>query len=118
MRERAPWLTQFSNFQLELANSINSDGALSDKENIVRRMKNQVKHSPERMLNVSLVLFLLMYYFTIVKLKQVKTFQIFFLFVCVCAHTSTFELFVSICNFGVLSRYQQQMLNIVGHNNH
>ena len=74
----------FENFQLELANSINSDGALSDKENIVRRMKNQVKHSPERMLNVSLLLFLRMYYFTMVKLKLVNFF---------CMHTSTFRLF-------------------------
>lgn len=36
------------NLQLELANC-HSDG-LSDKENVVRRMKHQVKQSPERML--------------------------------------------------------------------
>ena len=55
----------FRPFQLELANYINSDGALSDKENIVRRMKNQVKHSPERMLNVGRVFLLRKHYFTI-----------------------------------------------------
>lgn len=45
------------NLQLELVTSCHSDG-LSDKENTVRRMKNQAKRSPERTLPVCKKLFI------------------------------------------------------------
>ena len=41
------------NLQLELSNC-HSDG-LSDKESVVRRMKSQVKHSPDRGIPVSIL---------------------------------------------------------------